>query len=125
MQLPVLKVERRENTGKSDSARIRRDGKVPATCYGLKDEPLSLSLAPEDLIHIIRSGLGRNSLITLEGVPGKAVFVQEIQRHPVSREVIHVDFLHVDVSKPVRRQLALDFQGKPEGFKFEIGRAHV
>ncbi len=118
MQLPVLKVEKRENTGKSASIRIRREGKVPATCYGLKDEPLSLSFVPEDLIQIIRSGLGRNSLIALEGAGGKAVFVQEIQRHPVTREVIHVDFLHVDVNKPVRRMLALDFQGKPEGFKF-------
>ena len=129
MQLPVLKVEKRQDTGKAASIRIRRDGRIPATCYGLKGQALSLEVVSEELIKIVRGPLGWNSLIELDGAEGKAVFVQEIQRHPVTRLVLHVDFLHVDITKPVRRQLTLDFQGKPEGFKFggmlEVMRRNV
>jgi large subunit ribosomal protein L25 len=117
MDIPELKVEARKETGKGPMAILRRAGQIPAVCYGKGLEPLPVSLDPEALMQILRGPRGLNSLIRLDGAEGRTVFVQEIQRHPVSRDVLHVDFIHVDTEQTVRRHVPVEFVGKPEGVK--------
>jgi len=117
MDIPVLKVQTREKPGKSDTRDLRHKGHIPAVCYGRGLKPLSISLDPEALIEIISGPRGLNSLIKLDGAEDRTVFVQEIQKDPVERHMLHVDFIFVDTQKPIQRDVPVELVGKPEGVK--------
>ena len=118
MDIPVLKVEPREVKGKGPSAKMRRQGRIPAVCYGKAKEAISLTIDPTELISILRGPRGMNSLIKLEGSSDdRTVFVQELQKHPVERDILHVDFIHVDPDKAIVRSVPVEFVGKSEGVK--------
>jgi large subunit ribosomal protein L25 len=117
MEIPVLKVQPREKPGKSGTRDLRNKGQVPATCYGRGLEPLSISLDPDDLLDIIRGPRGLNSLIKLDGAEDRTVFVQEMQKDPVERHLLHVDFIFVDTQKAIQRDVPVELVGKPEGVK--------
>jgi large subunit ribosomal protein L25 len=117
MEIPVLKVSQREKPGKSASKEVRKKGQIPAVCYGRGLKPLPLSLDPGELLEIIRGPRGLNSLIKLQGAEDRTVFVQELQKDPVERHLLHVDFIFVDTQKPIQRDVPVELVGKPEGVK--------
>lgn len=117
MDIPVLKVEQRQDRGKGPARRMRFKGMIPAVCYGKGKEPLSLSVDPEALIDILKSARGLNSLIRLEGAEDRTVFVQEMQRHPVERNLLHVDFLWVDTNQAIERTVPIELVGRAPGIK--------
>ena len=117
MDIPVLKVQQREKPGKRTSKEVRYKGQIPAVCYGRGLKPLSISLDPADLLEIIRGPRGMNSLIKLEGAEDRTVFVQDMQKDPVERHLLHVDFVFVDTQKPIQRDVPVELVGKPEGVK--------
>ncbi len=117
MDIPVLKVEQRKTMGKGSASKLRNQGRIPAVCYGHNKQPLPVSLDPDELIEILRGPRGLNSLIKLEGAEDRTVFVQDFQKHPVERNLLHVDFIHVDPDKPLTRNVPVFLSGKPEGVK--------
>ncbi len=130
MDTPVLNVEARETTGKSQAAKLRQQGLIPAVCYGGGKQPLSMALEPASLLRILRGPRGLNSLIKLQGLSEeRTVFVQEIQKHPVQRTWLHVDFLYVDPNLPIIRRVPVELQGRPEGVKLggvlQIARRNI
>jgi large subunit ribosomal protein L25 len=98
----VLTADPTRPTGTRPSRRLRRDGHVPAVVYGMGGEPLSVSVAWRDLRQCLKTEAGINAVIDLEidGTRHTSI-VKDLQRHPVRRDVIHVDFLRVDPKKPV------------------------
>ncbi|NMB74157.1 MAG: 50S ribosomal protein L25/general stress protein Ctc [Myxococcales bacterium] len=117
MELPVLKTEARTETGKGPAHRLRARGLIPAVCYGAKENPLPIAVCPKELMTILRGPRGLNSLIRLQGATDRTVVVQDFQRDPVERELLHVDFLQIDTHKAIRREVPVDFTGKAEGVK--------
>ena len=117
MDIPVLKVQTREKPGKSGARDLRHKGQIPAVCYGRGLKPLPISLNPDELIDIISGPRGLNSLIKLDGAEDRTVFVQELQKDPVERHLLHVDFIFVDTSKAIQRDVPVELVGKPEGVK--------
>jgi len=117
MNIPVLKVQSREKPGKTGVKAVRSKGQVPAVCYGRGLKPLPISINPDELIEIISGPRGLNSLIKLDGAEDRTVFVQELQKDPVERNLLHVDFIFVDTSKPIQRDVPVELVGKPEGVK--------
>ena len=117
MNIPVLKVEPRQQAGKEHARKLRQSGQIPGVCYGRAKDPIALSLDPEALTDILRGPRGLNSLIKLDGAENRTVFVQDLQRHPVERDIIHVDFIFVDPEQRVYRRVPVEFVGKPEGVK--------
>lgn len=117
MNIPVLKVEPRQQAGKVYARKLRQSGRIPGVCYGRAKEPIALSLDPEVLTGILHGPRGLNSLIKLDGAEDRTVFVQDLQRHPVERNIVHVDFIFVDPNEQVNRRVLVEFVGKPEGVK--------
>jgi large subunit ribosomal protein L25 len=118
MDIPVLKVEQRKDRGKKLAAQLRQQGRIPAVCYGKEKQPLPISLDPDELLEILRGPRGLNSLIKLEGTEDdRTVFVQDVQKHPVERNLLHIDFIHVDPNRPIERKVPVELVGKPEGVK--------
>jgi len=84
-------------TGSRASGRLRAEGKVPGVVYGLGENPLAVAVVWRDLRHALTGEAGTNALIDLriDGATGDLVIVKEMQRHPVRRDILHVDFLRV------------------------------
>jgi large subunit ribosomal protein L25 len=83
--------------------------------YGRGAEPAPISVEWRDLRSALTTDKGLNALLTLkiDGSSTKAI-VKEMQRHPVRRDVLHIDFLAVDVDKPITTDVPLVLEGEPE-----------
>ncbi len=81
---------------------LRSSGLIPCTIYGKGFEPVSAQVSAREFELVFRKA-GRTTLIDLNiGTQGiSAVFVQDIQRHPVTRAILHIDFKVVDLKKLV------------------------
>ena len=92
---------------------VRKEGVVPGVLYGLNEESVSLSVAWPDLRRALTTDSGINAIIQLE-VDGKKhmTIVKDIQRHPVKRDVLHVDFLRIDPNKNVTVDIPLIMIGE-------------
>ena len=107
-----LDLNSREILGKK-VANLRRSGITPVHLYGDNTNALSLQCDTQILNKIIPEA-GRNIPIhvSLPGEDAASVcFVREVQHHPVTDEIIHVDFLKVDVSSVVRTEVPVAVEG--------------
>jgi large subunit ribosomal protein L25 len=100
-------------TGTSASRRLRATGKVPAVLYGRGAEPQAVTVDWRDLRLALTTDKGLNALINLsvDGTSTPAI-VKEMQRHPVRRDVLHIDFLAVDVDKPIATDVPIVMEGE-------------
>lgn len=101
-------------TGSRSSGRLRGEGKVPATVYGMGKDPQSVSVVWRELRAALVTDAGLNALIDLhvDGAKGDLVIVKEMQRHPVRRDVLHVDFLRVDADVAVSVEVPIVLEGE-------------
>jgi large subunit ribosomal protein L25 len=81
---------------------LRAQGQIPATVYGKGFAPQSISVEERAFSAVYRKA-GRTALIDLNiGDQTQAVFVQVVQRHPLKRNVIHIDFKAVDLKVAIQ-----------------------
>ncbi len=109
----LLSAEIGRQEGTRASRRLRRDGRVPAVVYGLEKEPVAVSIAWPDLRRALTTDAGVNALITLEiGGEEQLSIIKDLQRHPVRRDVIHVDFLRVTADQQIEVDVPLVLVGE-------------
>jgi large subunit ribosomal protein L25 len=103
-------------TGSRASGRLRAAGKVPATVYGLGEDPVVVSVDWRDLRHALTGEAGLNALINLEvvGHQSELTIVKEMQRHPIKRSVLHVDFLRVSRDVAIEVDVPIVLTGEAE-----------
>lgn len=96
MDMKTLVAEKRDRAGKGAARAIRREGRVPGVIYGDKKEPLMLSLDPRDLLAAMdtRGFWTHQFEIELDGKKHRTM-CQDVQKHPVTDQPIHVDFLRI------------------------------
>ena len=111
----TLTAESGRTIGTRPSRRLRAEGRVPGIVYGAGQPAETITSARADLRHALNTEAGRNALIRLE-FDGQSflTLVREIQRHPVRRDVTHVDFLKVDKTKPVELDIPIALVGEPK-----------
>jgi large subunit ribosomal protein L25 len=119
----LLHAETGRPSGTGPARRLRQAGQVPGTVYGMGSEPVSVAVAWSELRKALTTDQGVNALITLE-VDGAehASLVKQIQRHPVRRDVIHVDFLRIDPTKPVTVNVPIVLTGESKAVNAMQGR---
>lgn len=100
--LLTLTAETDRAIGSRSSRRLRKEGKIPAVIYGSGDDPTPIAVEWSALRAALTTPAGFNALITLEfGDTERLTIVKDMQRHPVRRDVTHVDFIIIDRSKPL------------------------
>lgn len=109
----LLSAETGRMEGTRPSRRLRREGKVPAVVYGLGIDPVTVSVEWPELREVLTTDLGLNALVTLdiEGDQLLAV-VKDLQRHPVRRDVIHVDFMRVTEDQMIEVEVPIVLEGE-------------
>ena len=109
-----IELENRTLTGKKVN-RLRREGLLPATVYGKGVGPFTVQMNLRTFNDVYRKA-GRTGLIDLAipGQVGVSAFVHSLQRHPVSRSILHGDFLAVDLRVEVTVEVPVHIVGEPE-----------
>ena len=112
MSNPTLVAQTRSEFGKGAARRARRAGLVPAVLYGHGDAPLHVDLPGHELFLAVRGQ--KNALVELV-IEGKKhlALVKEVQRHPVSRNLLHADFLAVKAGELVDVEVPVSIVGEP------------
>lgn len=112
----TLAAETREGRGTGEGRRLRRAGRVPAVAYGSGLDATPVSVDALELYHALRTEAGLNALIRLE-IDGDThlTLARELQRHPVRREILHVDFVAVDRARKVTVDVPINLLGEAPG----------
>ncbi len=120
MDVVTLKLSPRSVTGKKVKE-LRRSGQVPVHLYGRGIESQALQ-AEAHVLRKVLPQVGTNIPLSLElDAEGENIcFVREIQRHPVTEEVLHVDFLRVDVSRAIQAEVPIALTGSSPAVR-ELG----
>jgi large subunit ribosomal protein L25 len=113
MDVVSLKLSPRALMGKKVK-QLRRQGMVPVHLYGQGLEPQSLQVEAQVLRRVLpQVGTNVPLSIALDGQNDDNIcFVREVQRHPVTEEILHVDFLRVDVSQTIQAEVPVNVIGE-------------
>jgi large subunit ribosomal protein L25 len=109
-------------TGSAASRRLRGDGHIPGVLYGHGMEPLSVAVERRDLRVALSGAAGVNTVLdlTVDGTVYPAI-VKDLQRHPVRRNVIHVDFIQVNLDEEITVAVPLRLVGEAKNVEQEGG----
>jgi len=110
-----LVVEKRD-VKKSPSS-VRASGSIPAVYYGKKVDSTAVSVSKKDFEKVLKEA-GESSVITLkDGKASHDVLIHDVQVHPVTDELRHVDFYVVEKDKLVKVAVPIEFIGEAPAIK--------
>ena len=108
----------RSQIGRGEVKKLRAAGRVPATIYGRQTKPLNLELVGKELSDLIHHSLSENILVDLTvGPASHLALVQEVQHHPLTGKVLHVDFHEVSPTEKVTIMVPVESVGEAAGVK--------
>jgi len=113
-----LDARARTDRGKGVASKLRQSGQIPAIIYGHSREPQSLAIDTRELERLLERVAAASTVIELaiEGRTARTL-IREIQRHPVKRSIIHVDFQELVAGEKVTVSIPLVFTGSAEGVR--------
>ena len=119
MEALNLNVKYRNNNGSSSSRRSRSEGILPGILYGSDNEPIAVEMDLHKVEKIVNQHSSDSVLldIDLDGIGKVSVLMKEIQFHPVTSEILHVDLQRVLANKPIQVDVSVELKGEPEGVK--------
>ncbi len=109
----VLHANTGRATGSATSRRLRREGRIPAVVYGHGMDPLSVDVDRRELRQALSGAAGLNTILDLT-VDGDVYpsLIKDIQRHPVRRTVLHIDFIQVNLNEEVVVAIPVTLEGE-------------
>src|SRR6266536_2894105 len=116
-----LKVFSRAVAKRSRVKKLRATGRVPAVIYGRRTQPQNLEVGLKEIEDLIHHSVSETILVdlTVEGDSnsGRLALVQEVQHHPLSGKVLHVDFHQVAENEKVTVTVPVETTGEAVGVK--------
>ena len=118
MKSVALNAFGRAVSGRSEVKKLRDSGRVPATIYGRQTKPENLEVIARELSDLINHSASENILVDLTVDKKKRLaLVQEVQHHPLSGKVLHVDFHEVAENETVTVMVPVETEGEAAGVK--------
>jgi large subunit ribosomal protein L25 len=123
----TVAAEVRTSRGKNQARRTRRAGQIPAVVYGAFQDPVSIAVNPREILKIVRSTTGYNTIFTLAVQDGEntPVMVVDHQVDPVKNTLLHADFKRIDLTKRIRVSIPVSTEGEPAGVKVQGGLLEI
>jgi len=105
--------------------KLRTAGRIPAIIYGRQAQPQNLEVSAKEMEDLIHHSISENLLVDLavkdDARPKRLALVQEVQHHPLSGKVLHVDFHEIAENEKVTVMVPVETEGEAEGVKTEGG----
>lgn len=117
-----IKAGNRESFGKNQARRMRKEGRIPVILYGPSIENTALILDKRDILKILKSESGENTVFKVSfDSKSTDVMIKEIQRDPVTDEILHADLIQIAMDKTIRVSVPIVSVGEAIGVKTEGG----
>ena len=124
----VVEVEERTALGKNESRRLRRSGLIPGVLYGSGKRNFPVTVNPRRVDQILNSEAGENTLLDLrlkgQDTQRKAM-IREVQIDPVSGQVVHADFIRIEMDQKLQIHVPVRTVGAAPGVKEDGGILEV
>lgn len=113
----VLSASSRSNKGSGHARRSRRAGKLPGIIYGSSSVPVMIEMDEHHLAQELRHHASENVMVdvALDGETPRRVLVKEIQHHPLSGRILHVDLQAVSMTETLKVSVMIELHGDPVG----------
>jgi len=117
-----LVTETGRTLGTRPARRLRGEGKVPGVVYGQGADPVSVAVEWKPFRAALTTDAGLNALLNLD-IDGdvKLAIVKDLQRHPVTGTVLHVDFLLINRNESISVDVPISIVGEAKGVLNEGG----
>lgn len=115
MQIVQIDAQARESFGKKHTKAVRREGLVPAIIYG-GDNNTAVSVSPKAVKPLVYTPDFKLAEINVNGETHKCI-LKDITFHPLTDEIVHIDFLRMIPNTPIKVEIPVDFKGKSPGVK--------
>jgi len=123
----TLEAKKRDGRGKNEARRLRVSGRIPAVVYGARKdgqvpEGVPVAVDPKEVLRILHSESGANTLINLklEGADAR-VMVRDYQLDPVTHQLLHADFYQLAMDRAIIVSVPIVIKGEPAGVKVQGG----
>ena len=113
----ILNVDNRNESGTAAVRRLRRRGLVPGVVYSAGKEAAAIQLERHSFEQMLRHHASESMVLDLN-LPGGAsskVLLKDVQHHPLTGSVMHVDFLEIAMDEVLRVDVAVALIGEPIG----------
>jgi len=119
MAIVPLEGRVRPGTGKGPARQARRDGQIPGGMYGHGDDPVAVAVPRREFEVAMRTAKGSNVIVELklDGGAGRTAIIREVQRDPISHDILHLDFHHISLTEKVTIEVSVHLVGVPDGVK--------
>jgi large subunit ribosomal protein L25 len=123
----TIAAEPRSLRGKNEARRLRASGSAPAVVYGTGKETLTVAVNPKEVVRILHSKTGHNTIFHLAVRDGEntPVMIVDWQRDPVKDTLLHVDMKRIDLTQRLVVKVPVHTVGEPEGVKLQGGLHEV
>lgn len=112
-----LRAEMRAAMNKTGLKQLRLSGRIPAIVFGTGEENMMIQLSAKEFGKWARNGKGGILELRFDDREPLPVLLESVQRDPITREYIHVDFLRININEVVRTRVNLDYIGTAKGAK--------
>jgi large subunit ribosomal protein L25 len=114
-----LAAQIRSEVGRTAVKKIKAQGFVPAVIYAHNETPVSLKVTESDIDTVLAHAVGEHLLVDLQIADGnnRLALIQDVQRHPVTQEVQHVDFHGVNATETIESAIPVEATGEATGVK--------
>jgi large subunit ribosomal protein L25 len=117
-----LKAEKRTVIGRNAIKKIKKEGLVPGVIYGSQAEPIALQVESRALTNVLAHASNEHVLVELEITEAgqssnRLALIQEVQHHPLKRQLLHVDFHAVSATEKITSEVPIEAFGEPLGVR--------
>jgi large subunit ribosomal protein L25 len=117
-----LKAQKRTVVGRNAIKKIKKEGLVPGVIYGSQSEPMALQVESRALTNVLAHASSEHVLVELEIADGsqstnRLALIQEVQHHPLKRQLLHVDFHAVSATEKIISEVPIEAFGEALGVR--------
>jgi large subunit ribosomal protein L25 len=119
----TIVAEPRSSRGKNEARRLRVSGQAPAVVYGAGGDAIAVAVSPKDVVKILHSKTGHNTIFNLQVKSGEMtpVMIIDWQTDPIKDSLLHVDLKRIDLAKRLHVKVPVHTSGDPKGVKLQGG----
>ena len=123
----TVTAEVRTSRGKNEARRTRRAGQIPAVIYGAFQDPITVAVSPREILKIVHSNTGYNTIFNLavKGGESTPVMLVDQQVDPVKGTLLHADLKRIDLTKRIKVSVRVHTVGEPKGVKVQGGLLEI